>query len=108
MVREVGRELKAYKNKKGTVLQLKKKRAEAKMYNEVNKRTCWILTQYTVYSPFSFRLLATGDLVNPPRLLPFEALCSLPFSPVLCLRTTRVASQKGRNQTLPRFDLGTV
>lgn len=34
--REVGRELTAYKNKKGTVLELKRKRAEAKMYNEAS------------------------------------------------------------------------
>lgn len=35
VARKVGGEVKAYKNKKDTVLQLRKKRAEAKMYNEV-------------------------------------------------------------------------
>lgn len=35
VAREVGRELKAYKDKKDTVMELRRKRAEAKMYNEV-------------------------------------------------------------------------
>lgn len=35
VARKVGREVKAYKDKKDTVLELKRKRAEAKMYNEV-------------------------------------------------------------------------
>lgn len=35
VAREVGRELKAYKDKRDTVLELRRKRAEAKMYNEV-------------------------------------------------------------------------
>ncbi|CAM9640062.1 unnamed protein product, partial [Sphacelaria rigidula] len=34
VAREVGRELKAYKDKRDTVLELRRKRAEAKMYNE--------------------------------------------------------------------------
>ncbi|CAM9192623.1 unnamed protein product, partial [Discosporangium mesarthrocarpum] len=34
VAREVGREIKAYKDKKDTVMELKRKRAEAKMYNE--------------------------------------------------------------------------
>ncbi|CAM9423368.1 unnamed protein product, partial [Scytosiphon promiscuus] len=34
VARKVGREVKAYKDKKDTVLELKRKRAEAKMYNE--------------------------------------------------------------------------
>lgn len=36
MARKVGQELKAYKDKKDTVLELKRKRAEAKMYNEAS------------------------------------------------------------------------
>lgn len=100
MVRKVGRELKAYKDKKGTVLQLKKKRAEAKMYNEVtpNSQTCWVLLQVTPPE-------VSGDLVDPPRLLPFEALR---LSPILCLRSARVSFQKGRSRTLPRFNHGTA
>lgn len=39
VAREVGREVKAYKNKKDTVLELRRKRAEAKMYNEASKNT---------------------------------------------------------------------
>ncbi|CAM9915964.1 unnamed protein product, partial [Choristocarpus tenellus] len=34
VAREVGREIKAYKDKKDTVMELKRKRAETKMYNE--------------------------------------------------------------------------
>lgn len=37
VAREVGRELKAYKDKRDTVLELRRKRAEAKMYNEVSR-----------------------------------------------------------------------
>lgn len=37
VAREVGEALKAYKDQKHTMLELRRKRAEAKMYNEVSK-----------------------------------------------------------------------
>lgn len=41
MARKVGREVRAYKDKKDTVLELRRKRAEAKMYNEVRAASYW-------------------------------------------------------------------
>ena len=51
VARKVGREVKAYKDKKDTVLELRRKRAEAKMYNEVIhecKGCCRDCCAYTV------------------------------------------------------------
>lgn len=75
VVRKVGRELKAYKDKKGTVLQLKKKRAEAKMYNKVtlSGQTCSILIQNIPYP--GIWLTHPGYCLSRPSVCPPYSLC---------------------------------